>query len=765
MPRIGCTRWLPRPELGTELGGGMKRLTVVALVVVLGLSACRDETTAPSGESSPQLSQGSSRSISGWLHTEWGDPRGGRGSALVRHELIDDRGRATELLLDEGLLARLGGSLALSRKRVRIDGQEMASGRIQVRSLELERAAGPAGAASAAAAAVPRLGSHPYVTIGCKFSDIAAEPHTIATYTTWTTGISYPGLNHYWAELSFNQMNLDGSIVAGWYTLPQPRSHYFTPIGLDLVGLVTDCTGVADPDVNFPQFYGINLQFNAVLDGFAYGGSWTLTADGQTSTYGVTWMPDNADVDIYAHEEGHSLGLPHSSGPYGQTYDSRWDVMSGGRFYDPAQGTNIPQHTISYHKDLLGWIPAARKLTVGANTTQTITLERLAQPGSGNYLMATIPIANAPGQFYTVEARRKVGSYDINIPGDAVVLHRVDGRAVVVDVDNNGDPNDAGAQWTVGETFTDLANGITVAVNAQTTTGFEVTIKSSANNIWASQASLTKARSAFALTLGGNLIYAIGGKSNGTILASVEAYNPTSNTWTGKAALPSARYDGNGATANGGVFYLPGGRNSAGTLTKTLYVYTRLTNVWSTKAALPISSGCGASVIISGLLYVMTGCDGTSGYKGRLHRYTPATNTWTVRATAPAAHGNPAVGVISGKLYVAGGRNAAGAATATLHVYDPATNTWSTKFAMPSARYGASGRVLNGKLYVVGGTNASGGILAETLVYDPAINRWSTKTSMPTARTRLESAVINNLLYAVGGRVTTDLTKVERYAP
>src|SRR5439155_18606570 len=246
---------------------------------------------------------------------------------------------------------------------------------------------------------------------------------------------------------------------------------------------------------------------------------------------------DNADVATYAHEEGHSLGLPHSSGPYEETYDSNWDVMSGGRFYDPAQGTNIPQHTISYHKDLLGWIPAARKLTVGANTNQTITLERLAQPGSGNYLMATIPIDNAPGQFYTVEARRQVG-YDVNIPGNAVVLHRVDPTrgdrvAQVVDVDNNGDPDDAGAQWTVGETFTDLANGITVAVNAQTTTGFQVTIQRGASNTWASRASLTTARSHFAVAAGGGLLYAIGGRSNGTTLASVEAFRPTSKTWAG----------------------------------------------------------------------------------------------------------------------------------------------------------------------------------------------------------------------------------------
>src|SRR5688572_1906134 len=100
-----------------------------------------------------------------------------------------------------------------------------------------------------------------------------------------------------------------------------------------------------------------------------------------------------------------------------------WD--GPGFYHDNWE--HIPQHTISYHKDLLGWITAARKLTVGPNTSRTITLERLALPGSGNYLMAQIPMNNAPGQFYTVEARQP-GSYDDSLPGGAVVLHQVDPR-------------------------------------------------------------------------------------------------------------------------------------------------------------------------------------------------------------------------------------------------------------------------------------------------------------------------------------------------
>jgi subtilisin family serine protease/N-acetylneuraminic acid mutarotase len=285
-------------------------------------------------------------------------------------------------------------------------------------------------------------------------------------------------------------------------------------------------------------------------------------------------------------------------------------------------------------------------------------------------------------------------------------------------------------------------------------------------NSWSSRAPLLAARSAFALGSANGLLYAIGGNSGGgTILASVEEYNPTTNAWTRKAAMPAPRHDGNGATNINGLLYVPGGRNGSGTLTKTLYVYNPSTNAWNSRAALPVPSGCGGSVAISGQLYVLTGCTGTSGFTGLLHRYAPSGNTWTARATAPSAHGYPAVGVISGKLYVAGGTNASGTATATLHVYTPSTNSWATKAPMPSARFGAAGQVINGKLYVVGGTTGTGE-LASTLVYDPSTNAWTAKFPMPTARRRLGARAINGLLYAVGGRSGTTYQKtVERYLP
>jgi hypothetical protein len=329
------------------------------------------------------------------------------------------------------------------------------------------------------------------VNVLCKFSDVSTEPHEVSWFDAEMSS-SYPGLDHYWRQLSEDRINLAGTASVGWYMLPQPRSYYVYDRNSDGVDdldhdrAVVDCTGVADNDVFFPDFVGINLMFNADLDCCAWGGSRTLNIDGQTKTYRVTWEPPwgYENQGVLAHEMGHGFGLPHSSGPYDAVYDSRWDVMSSIFGNCPPHHSTygcIGVHTISYHKDLLAWIPAQRKYTPSPGSVQAITLERLGEPTTtDHFLVAQIPIDGSPGQFYTVEARRLAG-YDATLPSKAVVLHRVDpagGRpARVVDPDGNGDPNDAAAIWLPGETFRDEANLVAVTVESETATGFVVTIE------------------------------------------------------------------------------------------------------------------------------------------------------------------------------------------------------------------------------------------------------------------------------------------------
>ena len=432
------------------------------------------------------------QAITGRLEITWGDsPTGGTQTLYTLHTLD---GQSIPLSFSDPLPLTIEELIALRGELVRIEVTSAVSGQIetgfeawQVNALDAE-------------AAQPEAvtGAQPWVSILCKFSDYTAEPKTPFYFQDMYRS-TYPGMDHYWREQSFDLMNVVGSDATNlWYYLPQPRSYYVYDMGndgdldFDHSRATTDCTAVANAEIYFPSFVGINMMFNAELDGYAWGGSQYITLDGVTKLWYTTWEPPWGydDITVIAHEMGHGFGLPHSSGEYGKTYDNQWDVMSDTwtncvRSTDPTFGC-LGQHTNAYHKDKEGWL-GGRLLNVPLYSSATITLEQLAKPQTADYLAARVPINGSATLYYTVEARRNTSAngYDVKLPGSAVIIHEVDTTrgipAHVKDIDGNGNTGDAGAQWLPGETFSDAANKITITVNSATATGFVVTICNACN--------------------------------------------------------------------------------------------------------------------------------------------------------------------------------------------------------------------------------------------------------------------------------------------
>lgn len=539
----------------------MGRPTILLLTLVgallfacTGVVLAQQERPTPEKAQTPASENSQSEVVRGSFHVQWGDPprRDPSSEAKTEYVLVDDEGKEKKLRLDERDAEAVGGPRAFNGKRVEVKGTRVSDRpeHIDVEVIDFERSEDAAKAKSRVQSGKPAdaqalevsagtTSSKPWLSIGCKFNGSTQPLKERSYYDSLlnSTGNppgnpdTKPNIDHYWQEVSFGNINLDGSQVGGqsgqdgfWYTLPKPLSAYMSGSSPNLTEIARDCTAAAenaaDTDVNFPAFEGINLMLSDDIGCCAWGGSRELILDDQTKTYPVTWLPQRfaSGHDWITHEMGHGLGLPHSSGPYSATYDSDWDVMSGSGECDEAKPDGVTTldgatikpilppaplpyrcisvDTISYHKDLLGWA-SGRKYEVNSTDTHSgINIERLDQPpNSSDYVMAKIPIKGSKTQFYTVEARRLKGSdsatppYDGDpngrIPGEAVVIHKVDTtlgdrNAKVVDSTTRGsDPNDAGAMWLPGETFTDKTNGITVKVVREndTKTGYIVDIK------------------------------------------------------------------------------------------------------------------------------------------------------------------------------------------------------------------------------------------------------------------------------------------------
>ena len=290
-------------------------------------------------------------------------------------------------------------------------------------------------------------------------------------------------------------------------------------------------------------------------------------------------------------------------------------------------------------------------------------------------------------------------------------------------------------------------------------------------NDWVTKASMPTARFIAGSAVANGLMYVVGGRNNvnlnnksvaDTIL---EAYDPSADRWTTLAPLPTHRYDVAAGSVNGIIYAVGGwGFPNPGPCCymNLLEAYDPSSDSWTTKAPLPIAR-TGMSVgVVNGILYVVGGLTPAVGEGGglesRVDAYDPSTNSWTAKAPMSVARNGVGIADVNGVLYVIGGVNFSGALD-LVEAYDPAANTWTTKAPMPTARYGLALGVVNGIIYAVGGRGGpSWEYLTTVEAYDPATDSWTTKPSMSLPRYFLNVAGIGDHLYAVGGGVTSDST-------
>lgn len=104
----------------------------------------------------------------------------------------------------------------------------------------------------------------------------------------------------------------------------------------------------------------------------------------------------------------------------------------------------------------------------------------------------------------------------------------------------------------------------------------------------------------------------VGGRGGTSRLATVEQYNPVSNSWQSMAALNTARSGHTASLLVGNALLLIGGLDNSGRLAQNEY-FDRERNLWIEANNLAVARNGHASSILSPRLLLVTGGSGSDG--------------------------------------------------------------------------------------------------------------------------------------------------------
>ncbi len=228
-------------------------------------------------------------------------------------------------------------------------------------------------------------------------------------------------------------------------------------------------------------------------------------------------------------------------------------------------------------------------------------------------------------------------------------------------------------------------------------------------------------------------IYMVGGPP---YTPYVQIYNPSDDSWTTGTA--GTQRSGAAVAAANGKLYVIGGVLANGTLSALVEEYDPASNQWNQKTAMPTPRSYASAAIVNNVIYVIGGQIASAPFFGRnTEAFDPFTNTWTTREDMPTRRDLAAITVLQSKIYVIGGLGTGSPGTLnTVEEFDPSKpdggppffrNAWASRNSIGAARYGAAAGTVNSKIYVIGGSNVDTfanvlTIEAGTLTAGPAID-------------------------------------------
>lgn len=181
------------------------------------------------------------------------------------------------------------------------------------------------------------------------------------------------------------------------------------------------------------------------------------------------------------------------------------------------------------------------------------------------------------------------------------------------------------------------------------------------NNTWTTKAPMPTARRYLDAGVVDDKLYAIAGQSTSGILGVNEEYDPATNSWATKASIPAGREQRMGpavAVVKEKVYVIGG---SAGGFSTLRYVdeYDPSANSWTAKANMPTDRYSLDVGVIGNRIFAMGGISTTAPQTTEsvpaVEVYTVDQNTWHKKNDMPMALEGIALAAHGGMLYMLGG--------------------------------------------------------------------------------------------------------------
>ena len=239
---------------------------------------------------------------------------------------------------------------------------------------------------------------------------------------------------------------------------------------------------------------------------------------------------------------------------------------------------------------------------------------------------------------------------------------------------------------------------------------------------WLSGAPLPRGANHVAVAAQGDRVYACGGfvEQNRRSDALAFVYEIGRDRWLEIAPMPRPRGAAAAVMLDGELHLIGGASEPAAERASVGWheVYDPKTDRWTTRKALPGARDHVGCVAYDGIIHVVGGRFNTFEYNTTLHHvYLPSRDTWELRAPMPTERSGHGFVAYRGRLWAMGGEGGAivdgiprqARVYGQMESYDPAADSWQQHAPMPTPRHAVGAAAIGDWIHVAGGGAVLGG--------------------------------------------------------